>query len=137
MNELLPTMMKMAVFFRIKTLEEQGGPSAEDQRKCAIFGDNYGRSATVDYFSAKYNLPKAIGSHNNYWLWGPRGYSGELVIILGGNLKDKTDKFESVSIADTVRTEYAMPYENNLPIYVCRNLKVPLAQVWPTLKHFE
>ena len=111
--------------------------SAEDQQKCAIFGDNYGRSAAVDYYSRKYNLPKAIGSHNNYWLWGPRGYTGALVIILGGNLKDKVDRFESVTIADTVRTEYAMPYENNLPIYVCRNLKVPLNQIWPQLKHYE
>ena len=110
---------------------------AEDQQKCAIFGDNYGRCAAVDYYSRKYNLPKAIGSHNNYWLWGTRGYTGELMIILGGNLKDKMDRFETVSIADSVRTEYAMPYENNLAIYVCRNLKVPLQQFWPKLKHYE
>jgi hypothetical protein len=110
---------------------------AEDQRKCAIFGDNYGRCATIDYYSEKYHLPKSIGSHNNYWLWGPRNYTGELVIVLGGDLKGKTDRFESVSIADTVKTKYAMPYENNLAIYVCRNLKIPLKQAWPTLKRYE
>jgi len=111
--------------------------SPEDQRRCAIFGDNYGRCGAVDYYSSKYNLPKSIGAHNSYWLWGTRGYTGELVIILGGGYKDKLESFGSVTIVDTVRTEYAMPYENNLPIYVCRNLKVPLAQLWPRLKHYE
>ena len=111
--------------------------SPEDQARCALFGDNYGRCGAIDFYSKKYNLPKSIGPHNNYWLWGPRNYNGELVIILGGDLKGKTDKFESVTIADTVRSAYAMPYENNLAIYVCRNLKMPLKELWPRLKHYE
>ena len=111
--------------------------SPEDQSKCAIFGDNYGRCGAIDFYSEKFGLPKSIGIHNNYWIWGPRKYTGELVIILGGDLKRKTDRFESVAIADTVRTQYAMPYENNLAIYVCRNLKAPLWQLWPTLKHYD
>ena len=111
--------------------------SPQDQAVCAIFGDNYGRCGAIDFYSKKYDLPKAIGPHNNYWLWGPRNYTGELVIILGGDLKGKTDRFESVTIADTVRSKYAMPYENNLAIYVCRNLKMPLRELWPQLKHYE
>ncbi|HTR81924.1 MAG TPA: glycosyltransferase family 39 protein [Bacteroidota bacterium] len=111
--------------------------SPDDQKKCAIFADNYGRCGAIDFYSEKYNLPKSIGPHNNYWIWGPRDYTGELVLVLGGDLKGKTDRFESVTIADTVRSKYAMPYENNLPIYICRHLKVPLKQVWPSLKHFE
>ena len=111
--------------------------SPEDQAKCALFGDNYGRCGAIDFYSKKYGLPKSIGPHNNYWLWGPRDYTGELVIVLGGNLKGKTDRFESVTIADTVRSAYAMPYENNLAIYICRNLKMPLKELWPQLKHYE
>ena len=111
--------------------------SPEDQAKCAIFGDNYGRCGAIDFYSKKYNLPKSIGVHNNYWIWGPREYTGELIIILGGDLQGKTDKFESVVIADTVRTEHAMPYENDLAIYICRNLKKPLRELWPHIKHYD
>ena len=110
---------------------------AEDQAKCAIYGDNYGRCAAIDFYSKKYHLPKAIGGHNNYWIWGPHKYTGEVVIILGGDLKKKAERFETVIIADTVHTEYAMPYENDLPIYVCRNLKGSLKELWPLLKHYE
>ena len=109
----------------------------EEQARCAIFGDNYGRCGAIDFYSKKYNLPKSVGRHNNYWLWGPHGYTGELVIVLGGDLKDKQEIFESVTIADTVKNQYCMPYENNLAIYICRNLKKPLAEFWPTLRHYD
>jgi len=109
----------------------------EEQVKCAIFSDNYGRCGAIDFYSKKYNLPKSIGRHNNYWLWGLRGYTGELVIVLGGGLKDKQETFESVTIADTVKNQYCMPYENNLSIYVCRKLKKPLRELWPTLRHYD
>ncbi len=109
----------------------------EDQTKCAIFADNYGRCGAIDYYSKKYNLPKSIGKHNNYWIWGPRGYTGELMLILGGGLKDKEESFESVEVSSTVTCEYCMPYENNLRIYVCRNLKMSLTELWPRLKTFD
>jgi hypothetical protein len=111
--------------------------SPEEQAKCAIFGDNYGRCGAIDFYSKKYNLPKSVGNHNNYWLWGPREYTGELVIVLGGNLRDKQERFESVAVAGSVSSQYCMPYENNLSIYLCRNLKTSLRELWPSLKHYE
>lgn len=109
----------------------------QDRKKAAIFGDNYGRCAAIDLFGPRYGLPKAIGSHNNYWLWGPRECTGEVVIILGGALSDKQKLFDSVAVAGFSSAPYCMPYENNLTIYVCRNLKVPLKELWPRVKHYE
>lgn len=111
--------------------------SPEDQKKCAVFADNYGRCASIDFFGKNEGLPRTIGGHNSYWIWGPRGYNGDVVIVLGGALEDKQRSFESVVVADSVRSEYCMPYENDLRIYVCRNLKVPLDQLWARLKHYE
>jgi hypothetical protein len=31
---------------------------------------------------------------------------------------------------------YAMPYENDVPFYVCRDAKQPIGVVWGTLKVF-
>jgi len=111
--------------------------SKEDQAKCAIFGDNYGRCGAIDFFGRKYGLPKSVGRHNSYWIWGPRGYSGELMIVLGGGLKDKQEKFESVEVGGVVACKYCMPYENNLSIFICRKLKARLPEVWPQLKVYE
>lgn len=68
----------------------------EAQKKdCAIFGNNYGRCGAIDYFGPKYGLPPAVGQHNNYWIWGPRNYTGEWVIIMGGKMSDHIDDFET------------------------------------------
>ncbi len=111
--------------------------SPEEQSRAMIFADNYGRCAAIDFFGAKYGLPKAIGRHNNYWIWGPRGSSGELVIVLGGNLEDKLEVFENVEIVGVSKCTYCMPYENNLRIYVCRNFKGDLREFWPRLKSYN
>ena len=109
----------------------------QEQERCAVFADNYGRCGAIDYYREKYHLPQAIGAHNNYWLWGPRDYSGEIVLVLGGNLEDKEEQFESVTVVGSVDCTYCMPYENNLKIYLCRRLKQPLGKIWPGLKHYE
>jgi len=109
----------------------------DEQSRCAIFADNYGRSAAIDFFRKKLGLPRAIGRHNNYWIWGPRSSSGEIVIILGGDLEDKKELFESVAVVGEISCQYCMPYENHLKIYLCRKLRVPLADLWPRLKQYD
>lgn len=109
----------------------------EEQAKCAIAADNYGRCGAIDFYGPSYGLPKSIGRHNSYWIWGPRDYTGELVLVLGGDLEDKRASFQSVEVAGVVHSEYCMPYENNLRIYICRKLKVPLKDLWPKLKSFD
>jgi hypothetical protein len=36
-----------------------------------------------------------------------------------------------------VQNPYAMPYENDKPVSLCRGLKTSLRELWPKLKHFE
>ena len=110
--------------------------SPEEKKICAVFGDNYGRCAAIDFFGGKYGLPKSIGRHNSYWIWGPREFTGEIVLILGGDLEHKQEDFESVEIVGTVSCGYCMPYENNLNIYLCRKLKVPLKEAWKGSKFY-
>lgn len=111
--------------------------SAEDREKCAIYSNNYGRCGAIDFFGEEYGLPKSIGSHNNYWLWGPRHYKGEVVLILGGTYDDYKDDFESCELMGVSTCDYCMPYENNVNIFLCRNLKVPLGSAWPEVKHYD
>jgi hypothetical protein len=56
-------------------------PPAE-QRITAIGASNYGDAGAVDLFGPKYGLPKSISTANNYWIWGPRQYTGQSVILM-------------------------------------------------------
>jgi hypothetical protein len=108
--------------------------SPEEQSKCAILAGNFGEASAIDYFGSAYGLPKAISGNNNYYLWGPRGYSGEIVISVGIPREDLEALFGQIEQAATITDEYAVPDENNLPVYVCRKPKMSLSDAWPKLK---
>lgn len=111
--------------------------SEEEKAKCVIYSMNYGRCGAIDFFGEKYGLPKSVGSHNNYWLWGTREYQGEVVIILGETMEEHQDDFESCKLAGVSKCKYCMPYENNVNIFICRGLKYKMEDIWPTTKHYE
>jgi len=110
--------------------------SPEDKQKCVIGASNYGEAGAIDFFGKKYGLPHAISSHNSYWIWGPGEKPGEVLIVVGGDPKDYQSMYEDVQQVATVMSEYAMPYETDLPVYLCRHPKMTLQQVWPRAKHF-
>lgn len=110
----------------------------EDQEKCAIFGDNYGHSGCIDYYSEKYKLPKSIGKHNSYWIWGPGKYKGEIVIVMSNEVGDKEELFEEVTDMAIIDCQYCMPYEDNLHVYLCKKPKADLTgELWATIKSYD
>ncbi len=111
--------------------------SPEERARCVLYGDNYGRSGAIDYYGRKMGLPPAVGRHNSYWFWGPGKYDGGVVIVLGGGYEDKKRIFDSVEVADTVTSKYVMPYENNLRVYICRGLKMPVQELWQRNRVFD
>ena len=108
----------------------------EEQQRVAIFGSNYGQAGAIDFFGPQYGLPKAISGHQNYFLWGPRHYTGDIVILLGGLESEARQQFESVTVAATLQNPYAYRYENR-PILVCRGLKWDLQKDWARVKNWR
>ena len=109
----------------------------EEKSKTIIFARNYGEAGAIEYYRKKYDLPTVISSHNNYWLWGYGDDAAEAYIFLGGERDNYLKYFFQVEQAAIIRCEYCMPYENNLPVYVCRNKKINLSERWESMKHYE
>ena len=108
-----------------------------DRKQCAILAGNYGEAGAIDLLGAAFGLPKAISAHNNYYLWGTNGHTGEVVILFGQHAESTKKLFSSVELAATISDRHAASAENHLAIYVCRHPKTPLAQLWPSLRYFE
>ena len=108
----------------------------DEQAKTAIYSSNYGQAAAIDFFGRHYGLPKAISGHQNYFLWGPRNYTGEIVILIGEDEAEVREQFDSVTVAATLDVPYAFWYETR-PILLCRGLKWDLQTGWPRVKNWR
>ncbi|MGD0435174.1 MAG: glycosyltransferase family 39 protein [Bryobacteraceae bacterium] len=109
---------------------------ARVRAKTAIFGQNYGEAGAIDLFGPKYGLPKAISGHQNYFLWGPRGYTGESMIVMDDNQAQLETLFDYVQKAARVENPYSMPYRH-FDVFYCRGMKQPLKDLWPKVKNWD
>ena len=104
---------------------------------CGIFGQDYGQAGAVDFFGPRYGLPPALSGHQTFWIWGPRGYSGNCLIVLGDNRERLEELFEHVEYVGTsAENPYAL--EQEISVYICRGAKFgTLEKVWPQLKKWR
>jgi hypothetical protein len=109
---------------------------AEDKTRCAIFGQNYGQAGAIDFFGARMGLPDAISGFQNYFYWGPRGYTGECVIVMDDRPERLAQLFDRYEKVATVYHPYSMPNEH-FDVYLCRGLHEPLSELWPKLKLWD
>ena len=111
--------------------------SQQDKENAALFGSNYGRSGAIDYYSDELDMPKSIGSHNSYWLWGSRDFEGEILILMSTDPQRLENIFESVELFSEYSCNYCMPYENNQRVYIARGLKIPVDEWWRDIKNYN
>ncbi|MFA6242243.1 MAG: glycosyltransferase family 39 protein [Candidatus Hydrogenedentales bacterium] len=107
-----------------------------DRTKCAIYVDNYGEASAINFFGPQYGLPRAICGHNNYYLWGPGDYTGEVVLVYNGEESELDELFAEVRQVGIFTHPYAMQYQNNKLLFLCRGIKIPLREAWPSTKKF-
>ena len=111
---------------------------AEDRAKACILTSNYGEAGSLQFYSTEYDLPPVISGHNNYFLWGPGGCTGQVIIYLGRTgVDDLKLVFAGVQQVAATHCQYCVSYENDLPIYLCRGIKAPIEQAWPKTKSFQ
>ena len=96
-----------------------------------------GEAAAIDFFGRRDGLPPALSRHNQYFLWGTHGYSGNVIIDVGGDCGAREHLFASAERAATFTAPWVISFEENQPIMVCRGIREPLAQLWPSLKAYR
>jgi len=103
--------------------------SQEEKRRTVVYCSNYGEAGAIEYYSKKYSLPKVVCPHNSYWYWSLQNKNAATIIIIGGEMEDHLQSLERVEAAGLHKTKYAMPYENNLTIFIGRGLKKSIEEI--------
>lgn len=105
-----------------------------DQAQTGIVAGNYGQASAINVFDRAAGLPFAISGHQNYWLWGPHGYSGrEMIVVTDQPLPVLLQQFRSCTLAVAQTNPYQMPWEQR-GIYVCHDRNAPYTQDWAAMK---
>jgi 4-amino-4-deoxy-L-arabinose transferase-like glycosyltransferase len=108
-----------------------------DHADCGIFAQDYGQAGATDFFGRREGLPPVISGDRTYFLWGPRGYSGECMIVLDDRQEVLEKYWSDVKLVAT-STPNPWALEAEIPVYICRHKKFSsLAEVWPTIKHWH
>lgn len=109
---------------------------AQQRVQAAIVASNYGEAAAIDFFGTRYGLPPALSGHNNYWLWGTHGYSGNVVIDVNGDCGAGRHLFRTARLAARFNPPWVISYEQNIPIMVCTGIRTPISELWPKLRFY-
>ena len=89
----------------------------------------------------------ACGSDNSYFLWGPPDESVEVAIIVGfgeiganGEIVPEpplSRLFRRIGLARLHRCDRCLRWRNDMPIWIARDPRRPLAEAWPDLRFYE
>ncbi|MGA8442248.1 MAG: glycosyltransferase family 39 protein [Candidatus Sulfotelmatobacter sp.] len=113
-------------------------PAADRQDEaCGIFAQDYGQAGAIDFLGRRYGLPRSLSGHQTWFLWGPRGYSGNCMIVLDDRRQRLEQLWDHVEYVGTsADNSYAL--EKEIDVYICRGAKFgTLAQLWPQLKRWR
>ena len=114
----------------------QGLPP-EEQRIACIFTGNYGEASALVQFGPRYHLPPPISAHNAFYLWGPDGCNGQVLITINISPQDAARGYGSVILAARTSCAACVSFEINAPILILREPEEPLAALWPQAKHYD
>jgi len=108
-------------------------PQAE-RAQAVIYTGNYGDASAVNVYRP--DVPEAISGHQNYFFWGPRTYTGSVMIVFGESRSALESEFNSVEEFAQDTNPYLEPYERG-PVFICRGLHENLQALWPKVKTWE
>lgn len=109
----------------------------DEQRVACIFASNYGEAAALVQFGGRYHLPTPISGHNAFYIWGPQGCTGQVIITINIDPQVAAQAFRSVTLAARTSCAACVDFENHASILILRQPKEPFAVLWMQAKYYD
>jgi hypothetical protein len=111
--------------------------SPAERADCGIVAQDYGQAGAIDFLGRQYGLPRSLSGDKTFFLWGPRSYSGNCLIVLDDSRENLERLWSNVQYAGTsADNPYAL--EKNIDVFICRGAKFgTFADLWPKLKRWR
>jgi 4-amino-4-deoxy-L-arabinose transferase-like glycosyltransferase len=108
------------------------GLSEAERADAALFASNYGEAGALDFYGV--GLPPASSGDSGYFFFGPHEANARTIVIVNyasGVWRRHCGSFQQAAMFGV---DFAMPYERNRPISICRDLDAPLGEIWEELR---
>ncbi|MEE8117793.1 MAG: hypothetical protein V3T28_11855 [Gemmatimonadales bacterium] len=99
-----------------------------------ILASNYGEAGAIDFYGPRYGLPKARALVGTYWFFGPGELRGDVIIFHGFGEESFRDFCGSHVPAGFVTHPFAVAAQRDLTVYVCREPRRSLQEMWPDFR---
>ncbi len=108
-------------------------PPAE-RAQAVVAASNYGEASAIEFFAP--GIP-VISGHNQYWLWGTHGASGNVLIDVNGDCGASMHLYQHSRRVTTFDAPNAIGWERDIPIMLCTGIRRPLAEIWPMVRNYR
>ncbi len=106
---------------------------ADEQARSGILTFHYGTAGAVDLLGPKYGLPAPISTAMTWHMWGPRNYTGDVLILVGPNFPPQfCSHYEEGPFLPSPYMYDGVGLKGQL-IHVCHGLRFDLQKQWDGL----
>lgn len=113
------------------------GLTPEERGRVEILTGSFGETGAINVLGRAGGLPRSIGTHNQYWLWGPGNATGELMIVVHESEAQLRLWFERCERRGEIDCPYCMESLRTKAVFVCRHARRPLREIWPEMKLYR
>lgn len=118
------------------TVDRVYGALPPDERsRASVLAGSYSQAAAVNFFRAP-ATPRAVSGNMSYYLWGPDGDRGAVLIAYGLPRELLDRHYRKCTETARIDAPLARPWDTDLPVYVCREPLGTMAELWPELRRF-
>ncbi len=110
---------------------------AADREQAGLIGFSYSEAGALDLLGAAHGLPPAASPHNGYWRWGPGSTDGAVMVMAGGPLEVWQRYWARVEPVVQWDCGLCLPSRNHQWVYVARDPKRPIEEIWAELRRYD
>ena len=106
-----------------------------DRAKATVLIGTYSQASAINILR-KQATPRAVSGSMNYFIWGPDGTRGDVLIAYGLSREFIERHYRSCAEVMRINAQLARPWDTDLPVYVCREPLGSMAAFWPELRQY-
>jgi hypothetical protein len=106
-----------------------------ERDQASILTGTYSQASALNVLRSE-APPRAVSGSMSYYLWGPDGHRGSVLIAYGVARELLQAHYRTCVESARIDAPLARPWDTDLPVYVCREPLGTMAELWPELRRF-